>query len=298
MELGAAEGDIACLIAFGEAKKVYVNDISEQEMRIFEDTKKQFPAYVKNKLESICCDYKDILMRKPELRGACDFVLFRNGFHFLRDADYPSFFDLLRTVLKPGGQIIMTANSINIMIIKEMNRNSEIQQAFVSQDVSQHPTRFSNAVVRIQNHITKTETEIFRETSLCHEDLLPIGFEKSAVCVRKQGGNWGRSKKETGKITDAALRTRIVAKIDEHSGDLAKIHVGEVLYLTNTSRYFAPANLIHLFANHGLETLGTLVFNSKGHTVARLTNNANTKAIASEDARDIVRLGIIARFPS
>jgi predicted O-methyltransferase YrrM len=134
LELGAAEGDVSILLAFGNANRVYVNDILPDEIAKFEATKTRLPAYVQEKLTSICCDYMEIPDRQPELLGSCDFVLFRNGFHFLRDADYPKFFGLLKSVLKPGGQIVVNAMALQPYIFQQL------YPAFVGKPVNEHPT--------------------------------------------------------------------------------------------------------------------------------------------------------------
>lgn len=296
LELGAAEGDISVLLALGKARKVYVNDILPEQIEKFETTKRRLPTYAQEKLTSICCDYMQILDRQPELRGSCDFVLFRNGFHFLRDADYTAFFGLLRSVLKPGGKFVMNANLINWYVLREMATNPTIVEAFSNPDFAKHPSRFSNITVRSQNAETKEEGEIYRSTSILDEDVKPIGFELLPLYTRVLNGRW-----ELNQTTRQQIQEPHLSKISEaiKKVRLRDIKAGQVIYVTNTSRYFTPLNLAPIFFEHGFHVISCQIFNQNGHIIPELINSGDMVTLFSRivAGENLAKLGIIAQLP-
>ena len=298
LELGAAEGDVSALLALGNARKVYVNDILPEEIEKFETTKAQLPAYAQEKLTSSCCDYMKILDKAPELRGSCDFVLFRNGFHFLRDADYPAFFALLRSVLKPDGQIVMNALALQPYIFQQL------YPAFLGKSVNEHPTRFKEITVSICNANTTETKPLFKHAYVEDNDhaSLVTAPEPKAFMTRTATKKW--------QIVESGMRTmpaEAIAMFNAYKNDpdfkgvLSGIKNGGIVYATKTSRYFSLGNLFNAFDQAGFGTLALYVSNIKGHLVPNdndwIEHRDFVRAV-NDVRKAIARVGIIATISS
>lgn len=111
LEIAGASGENAALLAFSEAKRVYMNDINSAEVQAFRDLSNEFPSQVQEKIEPILGNCFELLKLKPELKGAVGLLLCNNLIHFFKDKELDDFLKLLKTILKPGGRAIFTANA-------------------------------------------------------------------------------------------------------------------------------------------------------------------------------------------
>jgi hypothetical protein len=221
-------------------------------------------------------------------------VLFRNGFHFLRDADYPALFDLLKSVLKPGGQIVVNALALQPYIFQQL------YPAFVGKPVNKQPTRFKEIVVSACNADTTKTKPLFKHA--CVEDndhaSLVTAPEPKAFMTRTPTKKWEIV--ESGMdAMPAETKTMFNAykKDPDFKGALSGIKNGGIIYATKISRYFSPGNLFNAFDQAGFGTLALYVSNIKGHLVPNDNDWCEPEDFvrAVNDVRnEIARVGIIA----
>lgn len=89
------------------AEKVYVNDIVPEEMTNLKEKLIPLPKEFKQKFRIVTGDFFEL----PEsLNGAFDIIYARNFLHLLSGDKIPLFYSKLRDLLKPEGQIIVSAH--------------------------------------------------------------------------------------------------------------------------------------------------------------------------------------------
>ncbi len=82
LEIGAASGQNAMLLAYSDAESVYANEINPGEIAQFKTLTRDLPENVNKKLKSLEVSCFDLLKIKPELKNTIDLILCRNVIHF------------------------------------------------------------------------------------------------------------------------------------------------------------------------------------------------------------------------
>ncbi|MES2607808.1 MAG: class I SAM-dependent methyltransferase [Pseudomonadota bacterium] len=288
LEIGGASGESSIMLALAGAERVYVNDITREEVDIFEQHKRNAPQIIKDKLESILGNCLDLLTLKPELQGRCQIVLCRNVFHFLKDADRPRFFEMLTNVLAPGGQIIFTTNCIRPNMLKGELGNTLIQNP--------HQTRFSVATYALDIPGERIPSTLHSNTSLCEEDLDPLEFKVFSVYKKenKERSTWLSNATEIKKLS-ISLQHELSAVIKNHTERLKTVNSGEVRVVQNVLRALMPAALADIFKEQGFVIQKTFGIDRDGHTITAMEDKDLITEVDHQPSI-INQVGIIARL--
>ena len=288
LEIGGASGESSIILALAGAERVYVNDITREEIDILEQHKRNAPQIIKDKLESILGNCLDLLTLKPELQGRCQIVLCRNVFHFLKDADRPRFFEMLTNVLAPEGQIIFTANSVRPDMLEGELGESLIQNP--------HQTRFSLANYLFDIPGQRIPATLWKNTSLCEEDLDPLEFKAFSVYKKenKERSKWVSNATEIAKLS-ISLQDELRAVIKNHKDRLKTVNSGEVRVVQNVLRAFMPVALADIFKEQGFVIQKTFGIDRDGHTITAMEDKDLITEVDHQPSI-INQVGIIARL--
>jgi SAM-dependent methyltransferase len=113
------KGKVCCDLAYGRgyngfllglagAQKIYMIDIDSEVMEGFKEKIEHLPASFKEKFEFIT---QDIFLDLPKtLSEKFDFIYCRNFIHFLTEEKIKLFFNILKNLLKPEGEIILSGD--------------------------------------------------------------------------------------------------------------------------------------------------------------------------------------------
>ena len=286
LEIGGASGESSIMLALAGAAHVYMNDITPQEINTFERHKSLAPPAIKNRLESILGDCLNLLTLKPDLQGRCQLVLCRNVFHFLKDADRPAFFEMLRGVLAPGGQIVFITNST-----APATANSELREFLLC---NPHCTRFHSTTGVLHDTSVAHPKVLCSPQSVCEEDLDPLAYTASVLYTRKMGSKWALNQEESAKLTEI-MRTSLNAAIKDTENGVAKVKSGKIEVLQHTMRCFMPIALADIFRKQGFVIQKTFGIDKDGHTVPAIEDEDIIDVRDHQPIR-INQVGIIARL--
>ncbi len=268
MELAGASGENAALLAFSDAKEVYYNEIEPREVQLFEKMKKSLPQMIQAKLKVIEGNCLDIPLKNVEVLKQVGLLLCFNLIHFFNDREMSNFFDLLKKVLKPGGQAIITVNSAHNFPIDEQKL------------MDKHPdlTSFLMTFCAYQDHQVKEEEFIFEEFSPCTSDS--ISYKDSTICLyeKKLGSQWKSNNQEFKKLP-GEIRNKIKAGLEENKSQIAAIKEGSVYVVKSYLRVFRVTNLANLFTKNGFEVELSFGVRADGHLVEELSETSQIGVI-------------------
>ena len=112
LELAAACGDNAILIGLAGAKEVHINDNAIPEMKACSVRVSKLPKEYRSRFKLPGGDcFK--LFESEEYNGKFDVIYARNFYHFFLGEKKKALNKLFVRLLKPGGKLILTTNSVN-----------------------------------------------------------------------------------------------------------------------------------------------------------------------------------------
>jgi 2-polyprenyl-3-methyl-5-hydroxy-6-metoxy-1,4-benzoquinol methylase len=111
LDIGAASGEAAILLALAGAKLVYVNDINGAELNRFKKLASRLPLDVQNRLKPIHCSWKDIAEYVGE--QSFDVTCCRNVMHFYSMKDLSEFIGIVNQLSKKNAILFLSAHSKN-----------------------------------------------------------------------------------------------------------------------------------------------------------------------------------------
>ena len=111
-EIACANGGNGMLLAYAGAKQVRFNDIDVAELQDLNSCIEKLPKEIFKKCEVLYGNCLNLLEQKPEFANRAGFILCRNLLHFFTDKEQNAFLEMIKKMLKIGGQAIFTVNSV------------------------------------------------------------------------------------------------------------------------------------------------------------------------------------------
>lgn len=111
LELAAASGENALCFGLAGAEEVYVNEMEPAELEDFEKSLKSLPENLQRKFHTVPGDCLEVFADET-YTGYFDVIYARHVFHFFLGEKRDAFMRLLGRLLKPGGRLILTVNSV------------------------------------------------------------------------------------------------------------------------------------------------------------------------------------------
>ncbi|WP_010298883.1 class I SAM-dependent methyltransferase [Candidatus Odyssella thessalonicensis] len=225
-ELAAGPGSNCIFLALAGAKKVYVNDITQEEIDKLRELISPLSSKFKRKFEMMAGDMFKLPQR---LAGECDIIYCRNFIHLLPDTQLASFFSQLKWLLKPQGKIVLTAQAAKNLITDQWQAKSKsIRGYFIN---SQGPLFES-----LPYYCVEQPTE---------EDGNPLDYQKFYPLSIEDG----RLSMNIEQIKAMPEKLRNFFK--EHLSEIREVKTTEDVkfaVLANHINYFSPESLSH-YAN-------------------------------------------------
>lgn len=275
LEIGGASGENGILLAFSGAKRVYVNDIDPSEMETFQSLKAKLPKDVRDKLEAIEGDCFEILKKKPEIANKIGLILCQNLLHFFTNKEQAIFFQLIKKMLKPGGQAIFVAGSIySTPPYKQTHEENPDCTSYT----------LNHCLVTDYNQGMLPIANICHDLVVCPEHLIPSFTDFTTLYIyeknAKTGFKWRANQDEFNKL-NPSVRAKVKKAIAENKPIITPITKGSVRVLINPMRFYNRKTLPALFRTHGFEVESTFVVNDKGHLIndADLYNNGQQMGV-------------------
>ncbi|MBS0620185.1 MAG: class I SAM-dependent methyltransferase [Verrucomicrobia bacterium] len=262
VEIGGASGENAILLAFAGAEKVYMNDREPLEIDQFQKLQRSLPADVRDKLIAVEGSCFELLSKHAQLSNQVDLVLCRNVIHFFNPQEQADFFDLLKTILKPGGKAIFTVNS----------KYGEPNRSF-KETLEENPSATSFQTTRCaiydlergQGFPTHT---IYQQLLPCSEEVMSSHFTSLRLYERgpETSYKW-KVFQENFQQIDASIQPEIKKAIQSSKNEMQSIRDCIVKCLINYYRIYSTENLQALCESHGLLVDSTFVIDGSGHVV-------------------------------
>ncbi|MES2274204.1 MAG: class I SAM-dependent methyltransferase [Chlamydiota bacterium] len=257
VEIAGASGENAILLAFAGAKKVYMNDIESEEMEVFQKLRSALPFNIKQKLEAVEGNCFDILKKKPEITNKVGLILCRNLIHFFNNQEQTDFFQLLKQMLKPGGRVILTANSVYNWIMDKhiFEQNPDATSFAVTQCLFIDFAK-SNLPYAVP----------YRTIAICADDKVSSNYTNLHLYERNFGTKWKVNNNEFNQL-DPSIRPTIKKLLSDRQKEIGAIQAGTVRILINTLRIYNTKNLSAVIQKHGFEVESTFVTSTNGHLI-------------------------------
>lgn len=260
LEIAGASGENGILLAFSEAKRVFVNDIDSAEMETFKRLRAELPGNVRSKLEAIPGSCFEILSKKPELAQKVGLIFCRNLIHFFNTKQLEEFFQLVHKLLKPGGHAIFMANSVytfgaceNLFKDHLNSRSFEVTMCYV-------------ADFELGGGLPLAQ--LYYDVSPCSDDLVTHEISTVYIYERNQhtGGRWQANQEQFQKLSPP-LRKVLKEVIKKAKSIISPIKLGSVRIVFNKTGFYSARTMSALFKQHGFDVEQTFVANAKGHLV-------------------------------
>jgi SAM-dependent methyltransferase len=261
LEIAGAGGENAALLAFAGAKQVIMNDIDPAEMRGFEQLKQSLPSQVASKIESCEGNCLDLLKMKPEIKGKVGLVLCRNLIHFFNAQQQAEFFQLLKEILKPGGQAIVTANTVYF---------SENSRSVI--EANPMDTSFKTTYCFIHDYTLSRGPKIsaYNEIAPCLPEEVSNDFQAVYLYVRgaETDFKW-RVDNTAFNSLPSSLRPKIREAISKYSDEIKNIKLGSVRVVTHTNQTYHSGNFTPLFEKNGFKVEQQFLLSYNGHLLPK-----------------------------
>jgi SAM-dependent methyltransferase len=298
VSLAGAAGEDMILSALAGAKRVINNDINPNEMSTFNAYKDRLPVCIQANAEDAPCSCLDLLTHKPNLKHTCDFVLCNNLIHFFSAAEQATFFELVRDLLAPGGQLIVTANAIN--------NDDFLADRVMGLSLLNNPyhTCFTQVIYYFYSASAGNNEVLYHKLFLNNNDF-QVGRAFYEVLYQDQDSYWVIDQtavsafiKDLGTDGAAAYAELSNILVYDSTGNV----VGGEYYITKTSVMAClPIALRSLLEKNGFEVETTFCVNDLGHTIQSLadkdTYDSQTLQ-ALPKANQPSRVGVIAHLSS
>jgi SAM-dependent methyltransferase len=263
LEIGPASGENSIILAFSDVEKVYVNEINSKELEQFESLKRDLPRNVKKKLASIEGSCFNLLKKKPELKNTIDLILCRNVIHFFTLKEQAEFFQLVHSLLKPGGRGIFTVNSTfafsDYPFIEECFEKNPDQTCFSHFGCFVYDFRVSN---RSSTCIYLGVTPRAEETFSLHNDKYYL-YKRSHDTQFK----WKVYNDNFSKL-DSAMQSKVKSAFNRNKEKIQPIKKGAVEMSINPVHIYSEKTLKRLFRDSGLEIETLFHVSNLGHLVS------------------------------
>jgi len=245
LEIAGASGENSLLLAAAGAGHVYFNDITNEEVSSFENKKLSFSKEVQSKITSFCCDLFQLKNKIPE--KTLDIILARNIFHFMKKSQYSDFFDVVSTLLKPNGKLVMNVNGP----IDDLCYSSPDVTSFVSESI------ILDSIIK--HNLKEQSHPIYRVLCTSTEDKDPTSYDNFFITkymdkTINQEALKGASEYIQGQIKD------IVPDLN----NFQKLRV-----LRNYNNFFLPKNITKIVAEYEFESVSTCLIDEKGHSITQ-----------------------------
>lgn len=265
-EIGCAHGENGILLACAGAKQVVFNDIDEGSIQAVRNQIKQLPQQVQSACKVDQGDCFDLLDRNPELENSIGLIVCRNLIHFFKDQEQVKFFELIKKMLKSGGQAIFTVNSV-YPYFEEMDLAG---QQFFNQS---EETSFCSTSVLIHDRMDKNQGMhpcclVYSKLTPCsdqlisHTQIAEYLYQKNPITESKWVGD-----KKVFKKLDKGTKEIVTERLKANDDLLKSIKWGNIRVVTKHLRAYNPNSLTALFQRHGLNVIETFIVNNKGHLI-------------------------------
>lgn len=127
LDIGAASGENAILLALAGARKVYVNDINGSELQRFRNLLSRLPEEIQQRLIAIQSSWKDL----PDMLEAhsIDIICCRNVIHFYSMPDARDFLAIVGHLASRDALLLLSAQGKDDMEAKKLIENKEALKA-------------------------------------------------------------------------------------------------------------------------------------------------------------------------
>jgi SAM-dependent methyltransferase len=281
LELAAASGENLMLLAYAGATVTYYNEIDPKENSNFRQIRAALEPEIQAKLQDLSGDCFDVLKKKPNIARTIDILLCQNLVHFFNTQKQAEFFQLLKKLLKPGGQVVLTANSL-------YGLRKQGKEIFVKDPQSCAITNVNYVAV---NHLFgSAPCKIFFQAQFASSPNAVTGFDYENIVVYEKkltDKSWKKHERNIKK-TDLELRSQIEkANKEFEAQDMQLIPAGRVRYVKSTQMSFTLTTLTKLLEAHGFDVETTFVSTLDGHRIANP---------AADLFKDGQQMGIIAKY--
>lgn len=263
VEVGAAGGENSFLLAAAnKTSKVIINDILPDEIKGCRSSIRDLPKDMQEQFTLDEGSGLDLLQRHPEIAEKTDFFLSRNVIHFLTEEQKTKLAQDVKTMLKPGGQAIISANGTYLLKRENPSDFATNSQCIIF--------KMYQILLRIQG--SSTPDVIYRKTEPVTSNSYTSGFTREPIYKRDPDNNWKWKALPSGLsqlpeniktvVKDLFKDPKIKERMKKENGCM------EVQVLTSYSQAFNEETLPPIFQREGFNILGTCVTDYKGHVVA------------------------------
>jgi SAM-dependent methyltransferase len=269
VSLGGASGEDLILAALAGAKRVVNNDLSSYEMMFYNSYKSRLPKKIQSNAEDALCSCFALLTLKSDLQQSCDFVLCNNLIHCFNAAEQATFFELVRNLLVPGGQIIVTANAID--------NDNFLADPVIGASLLNNPhhTSFSQILHSFYS-IEQRSDEVLYHKIFLNNNNFQVGRAYYSILYQDRDAKWVADQTAVNTfMTD--LGPEGASAYAEMSKNLIYDSMGNIangeFYITKSSiMAFLPIALRTLLEKNGFDVDTTFCVNEVGHAIHDLAS--------------------------
>ena len=255
--MGGASGENAILLGYTDVDKVYNIDINADEILTGENLKYRYvPSDVSKKLEFITGNCFDILKIRPLLAQKVDLIFCRNLIHFFKLERQIAFLELVKSILKPGGRMICSANALYPLVKsrKFFEENPDTTCLSVIQlyaASSTDPRIGLNLYTKISKH---------------PKHAFISGALQLTVKNSKTGAEIDVDNEEFNTM-DLAVKKEILKAIACNVDKIRAIEQGYLKVLCYVTQGYDEESISRLFSSQGLEVEATCIVGTDGHQI-------------------------------
>lgn len=257
LEIAGAGGENAALLAFSQASHVFMNDICEGEINLFNDLRAELPLEISSKLTPLEGDCLNILETQPDLKKNIGLILCYNLIHFFNDDKMSQFMDLLKNLLTPDGKALIATNAVY--------SSPAVYQASLE---NQKADSFGSIRCYLNNYLTKPQQiQILNEiVYLSRPENVSTDY-KEVYLYQNDSPLYTRLQKDPEGYKKMSSRISELVKniIRQNRCTIRSISRGSVRVVESHQRLFSQNTLATLFEGHGFTVEKCILLSVNGH---------------------------------
>lgn len=260
VEIGGASGENAILLALAGAKKVYMIDITREEVEKCRELIRALPSDLAERIEPIEGDSMDLLQIMHKEIGKVGLVLCRNLIHFQNNQRLKQLFKSMKVLQTDEGQAIFTTNAVYCDASQraafEANRNcvSFAHMHLILNDLS------------IDSNPAYGTAVLCTDIAPCSDDEISRAPIQARLFSRETGKEWQMDNQNFREL-DGRLQQKIMEAIGQPANrdKMSETSWGAVTVIVRRSRFYSMRTLPALFKAHNFAVVDSFCLRRNGH---------------------------------
>ncbi len=228
-----------------------MNEKAPEAVSVFNQLKETLAARASEKIETIAGDAFKLLEMNPDLKA--DVILCRNWIHFLSDEEQYQFFDMVKKILNPGGELILTVNGAYNSEVRLIHKTDPRTKCFTLNQTMLFSRQPVNMDIPVAKTLSKYQGK-FSERKI----------KNSVIYHKRSNGAWTLDQ-GTAQNLPSETYTQIKSWVEENKKLMKQVTFGNMQNVENVVQLYTRETLAALLTQHGFSVSTTFVTDPQGH---------------------------------